>query len=448
MGFRRLLIAAVLLAALGGGVWWSNRQKASEEGKPAKDAPPKIVQIPEDQMRKIEIDKKGVDPTIVERPDGGKWQITSAKPPLPAADDSMSSLASSLANVSADQVVEETAPSDLSPYGLNAPSIVITVTKKDNKTVKLLVGDDTPAGGNVYAKVDGDKRIVTLASYVKTSLDKSPKDLRDKRLLTVDGDKVSRVELHAKNQDVEFGRINQNEWQILKPKPLRADGFTVEDLVRKLKDAKMDTSVSDDDAKKAVASFGGATPVAIAKVTDASGTQSLEVRKDKDKNYWAKSSVVEGVHKVTAEVGDGLDKGLEDFRNKKLFDFGFSEPSKLEIKDGTKVSSYQKSGEKWSAGGKTMDSTSVNAFIDKARDLSATKFADTGFTTPELELTVTSNDGKRVEKVQISKGGTSYFAKRENEPSVYELDAKTVDELRKAAGDIKEDTSKPGEKKK
>ena len=446
MELRRLLIAAVLLAALGGGVWWSNKEKAAEAAKPPKDAPPKIVQIPEDQMKKIEIDKKGLDPMVVERIDGRKWEIASAKPPLGGDTDAMSSLTSSLANVTADRVIEDKA-SDLTPYGLNSPSLVITVTKKDNKTVKLLVGDDTPAGGDVYAKVDGDPRVVTLASYVKTGLDKTPKDLRDKRLLTVDGDKISRVELNAKNQDIEFGRINQNEWQILKPKPLRADGWTVEELVRKLKDAKMDTSVSDEDAKKAVATFAAATPVAIAKVTDPSGTQTLEVRRDKDKNYWAKSSVVDGIHKVSAELGDGLDKGLEDFRNKKLFDFGFSEPTKLEIKDGAKVSSYQKNGEKWSGGGKTMDSTSVNAFIDKVRDLAATKFVDTGFTTPELELTVTSNDGKRVEKVQISRNGNDYFAKRENEPAIYALDAKTVDDLRKAAGDIKEEAKAGGKKK-
>ena len=82
-------------------------------------------------------------------------------------------------------------------------------------------------------------------------------------------------------------------------------------------------------------------------------TQTLEVRKDKDKNYYAKSSAVEGVYKVAADVGDALDKGLDDFRNKKLFDFGFSDPSKVDVKGAT----YTKSGDKWMSGGKTMDNT-------------------------------------------------------------------------------------------
>ena len=67
---------------------------------------------------------------------------------------------------------------------------------------------------------------------------------------------------------------------------------------------------------------------------------------------------------------EGLDKGLDDFRNKKVFDFGFSDPGKIDIKGA----SYSKTGDKWMSGGKTMDNTSVQSLIDKLRDLSATKF--------------------------------------------------------------------------
>jgi hypothetical protein len=50
---------------------------------------------------------------------------------------------------------------------------------------------------------------------------------------------------------------------------------------------------------------------------------------------------------------------------------------------------------------------------------------------------VTSNSGKRVEKVTIRKQGDQYFAQRENEPSIYQLDAKAVDDLQAAAKDVK-----------
>ena len=146
---------------------------------------------------------------------------------------------------------------------------------------------------------------------------------------------------------------------------------------------------------------------------------------------------MEGIQKVTADLGTGLDKGVDDFRNKKVFDFGFSEPNKIEMHDNGKSYAIQKTGEDWTANGKKMDSTSVQSFLDKLRDLSASKFVDSGFTTPTTDITVTSNDGKRIEKVLISKQGSEYVGKRENETSVYGLDAKNVDELSKAAADVK-----------
>ena len=133
--------------------------------------------------------------------------------------------------------------------------------------------------------------------------------------------------------------------------------------------------------------------------------------------------MLDGAYKVTKEIGDGLNKSLDDFRNKKVFDFGFTDPTRIEIKDGGQSKVIEKSGENWTSGGKTMDSISVQNLIDKLRDLAATKFVDSGFTTPALELTVVSNDGKRTEKVQIAAAGSNFLARRENDSSLYQLDA-------------------------
>ena len=206
----------------------------------------------------------------------------------------------------------------------------------------------------------------------------------------------------------------------------------------------MDTTVSDEDAKKAVAAFAGGTKVGGASVSDSAGTQTIEVRKDKDKNYYAKSSAVEGVYKVTNDLGEGLDKDLSAFRNKKLFDFGFSDPTKVTVDKTT----YEKSAEKWMAAGKQMDSASVQAVVDKLRDLASTKFLDAGAGPVVTEVAVVSSDGKRTEKVAIMKQGTSFLAKRDNEPSVYELDSKAVEELQKTASEVKPYQPPKDEKKK
>lgn len=422
---KGLLIAVVLLAVLGGLVWWSNKKQAAA-GSKTTDTTTKLLTIPDDQFQNIRIRKVTGEVEDLQR-ENGKWKLTEPKP-LPADQDAVSGIVTNLSSLSADKVIEDKA-ADLKQYGLADPTLDIQIKRKDGKTDELLIGDDTPTGSGAYAKLANDPRVVTIASFVKTSLDKRPDDLRDKRLLTFDQDKITRVDLQAKGQTVEFGKDAQGEWQILKPRPLRADSSAVNGVVDKLRDAKMDLTDTGDPNKQ----FAGAARVATATVADANGNHALEVRKDKDKNYYAKSSDVEGAYKITADVGDALDKGLDDFRNKKLFDFGFSDPNKVEVPGAV----YEKSGDKWMSGGKAMDNATVQNLIDKLRDLTAMKFVDKAAGDPVFTATVTSNGGKRVEKVTIRKQGDQYFAQRENEPSIYQLDAKSVTDLQSAAKDVK-----------
>ena len=433
MRIRGLLVAVVLLAALGVGLYFSNKDKAAEAAKPPADAPPKILALTEGDITKVTLKKKGADETVLEKANG-KWQITAPKP-YPADQDTASQLVASTANVSGDRVVEDKA-SNLSAYGLNAPTLEVDITGKGGKVSKLKIGDDTPTNSGSYAIVDGDPRVFTVASYVKTGVDKSLNDLRDKRLLRFDQDKLSRVELIAKKQDIEFGR-DKDQWQIVKPKPLRADGLQVDEMLRKLKDAKMDLALSDDDAKKAAAAFASGTPVATVKLTDPSGTQEIEIHKNKD-DYYAKSTVAPGVFKTTPELGAGVDKALDDFRNKKLFDFGFNDPGKIQMHANGKSFDFQKGGDDWFSNGKKMDSTSIQSFVDKLRDLAATKFLDTpSLGASTADITVVSNNGKLTEKLLIAKQGSDYVAQRQNEPAIYGLDTKAVDDLVQAASDVK-----------
>ncbi len=440
---RGLLIALAVLVALAGGVYWSNKAKEAEAKKPAADAAPKILDLQSNPVTKIEIRRTGGETTVLEKK--GNWELTSPRP-LPVDPEAVGSVVTTLTTLNADRLIEAKA-ADPGTYGLAQPSLDVAFTQRDGKSRRLLIGDEVPTGNGYYVKLADDPRIFTVASYSKTSLDKTEKDLRDKRLLTFDIGKLSRVEIAAKGPAFELGKNNQNEWQILKPKPMRADGGLVDELIGKLQDAKMDPSATDEDAKKAASAFAGAVPLATVKVTDAAGTQQLQIRKDKEHEYYAQSSAVEGVYKLTPGVGSAFDKSVEDLRSKKLFDFGWTEPARIDVRDGAKSASYQRSGEKWMAGGKQMDAPSVGAVADKLRDLSAVKFVDKGFSTPLIDLTVASQDGKRVEKVSLSKTGDAWFAMRENEPTIYQLDANVVDELQKAIAAVKEATPAKSAKK-
>lgn len=439
MKLRGLTIAVVVMAALVGVLYWSNHHKAKEEEsvKASADTSPKILSLNQADIVGVRIGRKDQPELDLKRTQSGMWQIT-APSQLPADQDSISNMLSTLSSLNSERLLEEKA-GDVAGYGLTAPALSVDITLKDNKTQKLLVGDQTPAGKSYYAMLAGDPRVFTLAGYNKTSLDKTASDFRDKRLLTEDFDKVSQIQLinlkPDKKQDITFAR-EKEAWQILKPKPSRADSFQVEDLIRALREAKFETVAESENAKLAGA-FKSGTPMATVRVSGASGTQELELRKEKEE-YLAKSSVVSGIYKVPGSLGTSLDKTLDDFRNKKLFDFSYSEPNKIAIRDGAKSYFFTRSGSDWwGPDGKKVDPNNVEDLISKLREFSADKFPDSGFSTSTIEITVTSQDGKRLEKVFLAKSGDSYIAKRENEPTLYELSSASVNEVEKAATDVK-----------
>ena len=433
MKTRSLLIASIVLLILAGGYYWSERHKPSNDAaKASADAPPSILKLDDAVVTQIKLTKSGAEPIVLTKSPVGAWQISVPKP-LGADQSAVASMVSTLASLKSERLVEEK-PGDLKRFGLDQPAVEVELSEKAGKAHKLLIGDEAPTGGTFYAMLAADPRVFTIAGYSKSTIDKNLNDLRDKRLLTVNFDKISRVQLVRGKQEIEFGR-NKDDWQIVRPKHLRADNSLVEDLIRKLSDAKMDLSGSPD-AGRAASAFAAGAPVAAVKVTDESGTQELQVRKSKD-TYYAKSSAAEGAYKITSDIGQAVEKDFDDFRNRSLFDFSFDTPSKIEWYSPSKTYALTRGGEDWSSNGTRMENTGIESVISDLRELKASKFADSGFPDPKIDVTVVSDEGKRVEKVAIAKSGDHYIARREGEATLYQLDASSVDDLQKALDALK-----------
>ena len=430
MTSKGLLAAVGLLAVLGGLVWWANQHPVKTD--PATPPAPKILALNAADITGFRI-VKAAQPPIGIKKLGDKWQIT--EPTVMGADqDVANTLVNAAAALNAERMIDEK-PADLKEYGLVSPPLALEVTMKDGKVHKLLFGSDNPSNTGTYVKLDSDPKLYTITSYTKTSFDKSLPDIRDRRVMTFDKDKVTALALTAKGPAAEFAKSN-GEWQITKPRPLRADSLVVDDLVRKLTEIRMDLT---GDQKDVASGFASAAKVALVSVTGGADTQTLEVRKGKENTFLAKSSVLEGIYKVPAEGADALNKAVDDFRNKKLFDFAFNDPSKIEI--GGKA--YEKSGETWNSGPAKFDGGSVQAVIDKLRDLNAAKFSEKAGGTAALALAVTYGDKKKVEKVTIDKSGEEYLARRENDTSIYVIDKGAFDELQKAISGIKPAVAAP-----
>ncbi len=160
--------------------------------------------------------------------------------------------------------------------------------------------------------------------------------------------------------------------------------------------------------------------------------------------------MVEGVHKLTAaDLAKFFDKKLDDFRNKKIFDFGFNDPTQIEIKDGAKTVSVEKvrrkldlqrkdHGLRVGAGADRQAAGSVGDEAGGHRIHHAGDGDDRGVGT--------AANAPRKSKIAPA-GRISWRAGKTIQPCINWMPC-VVDELRTAAGDMKEQPPQPPEKKK
>src|SRR5215472_15449003 len=193
MKFRGLFLALAVLVLLVGGLYWSNRESAAKTSAAPVSSSPKILALNQSEIVKLQLKRKDREDVSLSKDGSGTWRIIAPKS-YGADSAAVSSLLSTISTLNSESVVEEKA-TDLEAYGLAIPSVDLAITMSGDKAYQLRLGDDTPTGGATYAVVANDPRVFTVASYVKNSLDKGLNDLRDKRLLTVESDKIKRLAL-------------------------------------------------------------------------------------------------------------------------------------------------------------------------------------------------------------------------------------------------------------
>jgi Domain of unknown function (DUF4340) len=436
MKFRGLAIACAVLLALSGVLYWSSHHKAQK--KVSASTSPVILKVDPALVTTLSIHQQDSTPIELTRASSGAWQITAPKV-LPANQQSVKDMLSDLSPLSGERVIA-TSATDLQTYGLEKPSVELDIAEKGHAEQKLLFGDNTPTGDSAYAMVAGNPRVFTTYAFHKTDLNKSLDDLRDTRLVTADPDKMSRIDLIRSGNEIDFSRNSHGNWQIEKPGPYRADLMSVDSLADSLSGVRMD--LSGEGSQNPDDGFSHGSSVATVKISAPVGNQTLEIRKD-GAHYYAKSSVAPGAYLIDSSIADSLNKKLDSYRNKTIFDFSYNEPDEVDLqiaggKNGAAQAWYlRRGGNDWWLDGKKMDPDSVENVISSLRDLTATKFATSGFTKPQIEATVTSGGGSMVEKVSIAKSGSVYLAKRANEPTIYVLDPGAIEGLESAAKSIK-----------
>ena len=431
-----LVIAVLLLALLGGAVWYTREHPPADE-----DEAPKVLDLDEDAIREVTLKTRGDEPITVVRGADDEWAFGGGLA-IAADDSAIGLMIGSLASLNAERVVSENVL-EWQPYDLEEPVLSVRYDLVDGSG-ELQFGRDTPTGSGVFTRLKDDPRLFTVYSYNKTSFEKSVFDLRDKRLLRLDDDSITTVTVLAGRRTLGFAK-DGDDWRIVEPRELRADDFTVGDWVRAVRTAEM-TEVLE--VGEATGAYSFRRPLATVRVTDSGGDHELVIAKDGD-TYYARSSGHEGVYEVSSTLAESLDKPVEEFRKKKLFDFGYADPARVEVRVGELSVAVVRSENNWmleSDGGRELDGGTVQTLLDRLRSLTATAFPSDrasdqgryGLSAAAIEATVTpGEEGGAAEKVVVSSPDKApVYAARDGEPSTYEIEQSAAQDIERAVGDI------------
>lgn len=194
-----------------------------------------------DYVRRLEI-KRASGPLVQLAKEGSEWVVN--KPVLARADwAKVSALLDQLFSLSVHRFVSDTM-GDPAAYGLSEDesALQLGVWQADDKTVdRLLFGKKADEQGEtVYVARRESGSLMTVKRDRLDSLLAAATDLRDPRLYFMAPEKMSLIRIEEGERALEFHKIGDAAWQIVKPQQGKADARMVADLIVQLNTLRAD----------------------------------------------------------------------------------------------------------------------------------------------------------------------------------------------------------------
>ena len=430
-GLRSTFILIIVLGALVGYIYYLNRDGATDEDAKEKA----FAAVNAEDIEEVQIRSADGETSRAQKTEGA-WRLV--EPVQAAADESeLTSITNSLAALDMQRVVDENAP-DLKEYGLEPARLEVSFrTKADKEPKRILLGERTPTGGDLYARFPDQKRVFLVSSFLDATFNKNTFALREKSIIKIDREKVDRVEVVAGARTVTLAK-NGNDWRIVEPQALRADFAAVEGALERLSSAQMQAIVSPDGGD--LKGYKLDPPVASFSAVSGSARATLLLGETENALIYAKDSSRPMVFTVAPTLYTDLIRDASDFRRKDLFDSRSFTTTRIELRRGadTVVLEKTKLGdgrEVWKNGaGKDIEAMKVEDLLTKVSALRAESFAtapNPALKTPALTVIVRFDDSK-TEQVTFGRAGADVFASRSDEPGTAAVDTTSFEDTIKA----------------
>ena len=413
----------------------------------------KVLTLDRAKVQSITLANQGAEEIrLVKEKDG--WRM---KAPSDVAADGaqVDALLSTLETLQAEDVVAENATS-LGEYGLEKPKTTVQVALEGVKDpLVVMVGDKTPDGGALYARMPPLPRVFTVAAHLEGSLEKKPFDLRDRDVLHVKRDAVRSIEISGPEGAHVLSRTEGGDWAFTQPVATQAGRWAVDALLGSLESLRMD-SVAEEDPKDLEA-YGLDKPARTVTLGLSDGTRkTLSVgAQTAEKNYPVRVSDRPMVAVIPPALVDELAKGTSELRAKRLLEIATYDVSGFDVdlagtrrtyarstskdKDGLEVSKWRRTAPDT----KDLETNKVQDALFAIGGADVVEFIDApgppatyGLDQPTAKVTLRFDGGKPKVSFEIAdKDGASY-ARRSGDAAVLKVDPKKAADVVKAFKDL------------
>ena len=448
-GARSTLVLLVVALALGAYIYFVESERPPA-GTP--DPLEAAFDVESDDIDSLSVTAGNGDRTVIEK-DGDRWRIVE---PFPVNVDvtQVVSLSSNLANLEVQRVVAEPGDTpDLETFGLAEPGIEVGFTTTDGTDARLLIGERSPAGNDLYATVAGSNRVFLISGFLDTTFDQTTFDLRDKSILDITRNEVDSLEVSGPEVAVRLRKAD-GEWSLVSPIEARADLGVTDGLVGRLSNGRMSAIEAESADAEALGPYGLDDPRLTVTVGLGSSAATLLLGDTTPAGtVYARDGARDLVFTVDASLASELEQGVDEYRRKDLFAFRPFNATALEI---------EHEGERWTfeleeAEGEEdsdawrrtapdpgdVERADIDDLLAKLSNLRAESFQPTregtGLDAPAATVAVTFDDGER-ERVAVGRTGDDVFAVSGDEPGAARLDTRNwedaieaLDPLRDAA---------------
>lgn len=448
-GGRSLLLMLVVAVGLGAYIYFVElkRDPAADTAATPRE---KVFTIATGTIEEVEITNASSQLTRAARKDS-TWSLV-APEAVEADATEVGTVVSSLESLERTKVIDEN-PSSIGQFGLEPARIRVAFKAAGDAAPRvLLIGNKTPTGGDLYAKVGGVPTVFLIGAYLEDTFNRKPFDLREKTALKFTREDVSMITLAQGAARVALARTG-SEWRLSSPTGARADSATVDGLISQLGQARMTGIAAPEASVAALKEHGLDKPQVVVTIGAGSAKAELAIGgKEDDSHFFARDLSRPIIFSVDRSLLDALTKKADDFRVKDVFAYRSFTALGLDVTADGQAYTYAKkkaegenSLEKWwqtAPAEKAVDAAKFDDFLMTLSNLRAENFAAVALTGGE-SVTVTARFGDsaapQTETVTLRKAGTVVHAIRTGEPGAAVVSTADFD---RAMGLFKELTRK------